>query len=265
MKSHRLQLISATIALMVLLSACGPVVTTTSTIKPTTTTTPTTLPAPSTTAVPQSITTVIPSTTTTAIESTLKIGNWEGELVESGPHNGDTLMVVGVHYNDVLNVREGPGSDFPVVTVLEPDTTNIAALGMTWLLPGSAWYAVSADGVQGWASGSFLLQPGDIVDITIQVVERLGAVPQSGSLIDLGLIVADAMASEEPASSIEQPARVVVGEVGEMIVDVVGLGDDAVGGFRPRVVAHETDGTWVLDRVEARLLCIRGVDEGRCV
>ena len=252
-------------ASLVVLTACGPVITTSSTIGTTTTTSAsTTIPAPATVTTSPSPTTSAPPTTTT-IAATLAIGDWEGDLVDFGPRNVDALMVVGVRYNDVLNVREGPGTEFPVVTVLDPDAVNIAALGLTWLRPDSAWFAVSIDGEQGWASGAFLLHRGGIVDITDQVVERLGEVPESGSLITLGLTVAEAMASDAPPSSVEQPAAVVVGAVGEMIVDVVGLGDDSVGGFRLRVVASDVDGTWVLDRVEATLLCLRGVDRGSCV
>ena len=258
----------ALVAMTAVLSACGPTVVTTDTVAPPAAITPpssTVVTSVESTSTVPTVTTTLPDPTTTTIPSTLEIGDWEGELIEFGPTNGARLLVVGVRYNDVLNVRDGPGADHGVITTLEPVSTQPLALGMTWLRPESAWYAIDIDGVQGWASAQFLSQRAGIFDVTATVVERMGEVPESGSLIELGMSIARAYASEDPPSTIEQPAGVIIGEVGEITIDVIGLGDDAVAGYRLRIVADDVDGRWVLSNVEATVLCSRGVAEDRCV
>ena len=249
-------------------AACGPVVTTTSTDSPTSSTTtiapPTIAPPQSTQPTTPITTTTLPATTTT-LPTTLVIGDWEGDIIEFGPVNGAGLAVIGVRYNDVLNVREGPGIDHPVITTLQPTADNVVALGLTWSRPGSAWYAIDIEGTQGWASASFLSQRGGTFDFTSMVVEALGEIPTSGSLIRLGAVVAEALASDDPPSSIEQPGPQVVGEIGEVVYDVLGLGDDSVHGYRLRIFATNEDGTWTLRTVEATLFCSRAVSDDLCV
>lgn len=75
-----------------------------------------------------------------------------GKPVDTGVKAGDTMLVT-----DRLNVRQGPGTGFPVVTTLDPDTTvtvgkdaegnyQKSATGYTWLniaYPGgSGWTAM---------------------------------------------------------------------------------------------------------------------------
>lgn len=256
---------------LVALGACGSTVTTTETLPSTTTLAPPNT-APSTTttttATPTGPTATLPEVTPTTIPATLQIDDdWDGELIEFGPRNGDALMVVGVRYNDVLNVREGPGVEFPSVTTLAPDATGFSALGMTWLNTDSAWLGIDIDGVQGWASFAFLSQHGGMVGyLPVNIDWGGGDPPTSGSLIDLGRMVAETFASDEPPSRIEQPANVILGAgTGEVTFDVLDLGDDSVAGLRLRVIAEDMNGTWHIVRVEATILCSRGVSEGRCV
>ncbi len=254
-------------ATAVVVAACGPTITSTPTNPPTSppTTAPPATVASTTTTSTQATTTTAPSTTTTTIPVRLELGEWEGEPIEFGPTNGEPLVVVGVRFNDVLNVRLGPGSEFGVVTTLEPEADAIAALGLAWQRQGATWYAIQVGDEQGWASASFLAVRAGSFDFTSNVVERLGGVPESGSLIELGLTVARSLASDDPASRIEQPAEVVVGAVGEMTIDVLGLGDDSVAGYRLAVTATSDDGTWILERVEATVLCTWGATGDFCV
>ena len=94
-------------------------------------------------------------------------------------------------------------------------------------------------------------------------------------MLDLGLMVGQLMASQEP------PSRVVVSvapnvfeALGEMTVDVVNIGDDSVLGFRLDIFAHPAEdwmqddpGPFTLKSVEQTLMCYshRGVsEEGLC-
>ena len=58
-----------------------------------------------------------------------------------------------------------------------------------------------------------------------------------------------------------------VGDLGEITIDVVGFGDDAVLGERLHVFAEPDQGgeSFTVRSVEATTLCRRGVSDGRCV
>ena len=86
-------------------------------------------------------------------------------------------------------------------------------------------------------------------------------------MTDLGRVVAEALASDEPPSRIVMTVSPTVGDLGEVTYDVVGLGDDALRGFRLHVFGtpSESGEGFVLRSVEQTLLCGRGVNAGLCV
>lgn len=217
-------------------------------------TTSTTAPAPTTTT-----STTTPPPTTTILP---------GEPIDIGPRRGDVLSVVGVAHDDTLNVRSAPGVDQPVVTTLDPLTDDVVALGRSRMLPNSIWIEVEANGVIGWASWSFLAFPGVTNDDTAAVVASLGAVPAAETMLELGRIVAEAEASTEPRSRITMTVAPTVGDLGEVVYDVIGLGDDALAGLRLHVIAqpNESGEGFSLEVVEATALCGRGVTaDGLCL
>lgn len=59
----------------------------------------------------------------------------------------------------------------------------------------------------------------------------------------------------------------VTGDLGEVTIDVVGLADDSILGYRLRVFAHppENNGDFTLKTVERTLLCRRGVSGELCL
>ena len=220
-----------------------------------------------------------------------------GEPYEFGPAGGASLAVVGVDHDDVLNVRDVPAGEIiatldllpPIVGVLDVRDARtgeviaslhgweggIVATGMTRKLPASIWHEVHVAGMTGWASGAYLAQVGLTDDVTSQVVAALGEIPVADTMLDLGLMVGQLMASQEP------PSRVVVSvapnvfeALGEMTVDVVNIGDDSVLGFRLDIFAHSAEdwmqgdpGPFTLKSVEQTLMCYshRGVsEEGLC-
>ncbi len=254
------------VAFVVLATACGggtdaPATTATApTTAPPTTAPPTTAPpttAPPTTAPP---TTAPPTTAppTTALA---------GDPIVLFAQEGDVFGVVGVAHDDVLNVRAGPGTDQPVVATLAPLADDVVATGRARQLPRSFWYEVTVDGVTGWASISFLAYIGDTFDSTGETVATLGTGPIAETMVDVGRIVAETFASTDPASEIVMTAAPSGGDTGEVMYDVIGLGDDSVLGFRIRVLAEVDEGgeAFRLTRVESTLLCGRGLSEGICV
>ncbi len=230
--------------------------TTTSTIATTTTSSvPTTVPATTTS------TSVEESTTTTGTSSGLP-----GEPIDFGPAEGDTLAVIGVAHDDVLNLRAAPGADQEILDGIPPLYDDLTALGETRQLPGSMWIRVDYDGSDGWVNIRFIGYLGDTTDATADIVESLGEVPGAETMLDLGQIVAESLASDEPVSDIVLTVAPTVGDLGEVTYDVVGLGDDAVRGLRVHVFGQPGDESFTLDTVEITTLCGRGVDgDGFCI
>ena len=115
------------------------------------------------------------STSTTSSDgagtsSTTSTAPLPGEEVDIFPYAGAQLGVVGVKTNDELNVRSGPGADFEVVTQLHPLATGIEATGHNRTVGDTGlWSEVTANGVTGWASTTYLAQLGRIDDITTEI------------------------------------------------------------------------------------------------
>jgi hypothetical protein len=181
---------------------------------------------------------------------------------------GPIVGVVGVRYDDILNLRSGPSVSFDVITTLEPTQTGIAGTGEGWQLPsGSVWWRIEANGVVGWANQQFLSRRGGVEDATSFVVDRLGEIPVAGTMLDLGLVVANAFADADIGSNVVVSIAPTVSDLGEVTYDVVGLGDDSLGGFRLHIFGQPSPSgeDFTLMTVEATTLCQRGVSQGLCV
>lgn len=173
-------------------------------------------------------------------------------------------MVIGVRHDDVLNLREGPGADQPIVEEIPATFSDLVALGNTRDLDPSFWIEVDYEGTVGWVHMGFIGFEGVVTDETSDVIDELGERPVEPSMTELGELVADVFDSdEEPQSDIVQVTPVTTGDLAEVTYDVIGLGDDAVGGFRLHVFAEETDDGFSLRSVEVTTLCSRGVAEDR--
>lgn len=189
-----------------------------------------------------------------------------GDPLDFGPDAGVRLGVVGVAFDDTLNLREAPGTDQTVLAEMAPVEEDITALGQTRQLPNSIWYAVEFEGIQGWVSSAFVAQFGDTVDLTSQVVSDLGELPSADAIEELALVVAVLLSSQEPPSRIQFTSEPAFGDLADVFIDVVGLGDDSQAGWRLHVFGIQNqDGTFTLNSVEATILCIRGVSDGLCL
>ena len=209
-----------------------------------------------------------------------------GEPLELGPAEGAGLAVVGIRYDSALNMRAVPNGEIiarldnvmdgvrdPAIYVRRPDSDDIittvvwkrgvVATGNTRELTTSIWHEFLAGDLTGWSSASYLAQLGATDDATSEVVETLGELPVADTMVELGLAVAQTMASQEPRSSVVvSGAPGISGDLGQVTIDVVGIGDDSVRGFRLVVFAHPAEnwtpddpGPFTLKSVERTVLC----------
>jgi hypothetical protein len=193
-----------------------------------------------------------------------------GERVELYPYAGAHLAVVGVAAADKLKVRSGPGVEFGVLFELGPLAVNATATGHNRSVgAGGFWSEITADGGTGWANTAFLLQPGQVTDVTAALFPTPSTRPKADSMSELGQVVARRRASAaDPASNIVVVDGPTVGDLGEVTVDVIGLGDDAQGGERLKIFAEPGPpaARFTVRTVEATALCSRGVTkDGLCV
>jgi galactitol-specific phosphotransferase system IIB component len=249
---------------MLILGACGDdaasSTTTTTVIEDTTSSLATTTTTMETTTSTTAATTTSAPATTTTSSSELP-----GEPIDFGPAAGDTLAVIGVAHDDVLNLRVAPGADQDIVEGIPPTYDALTAVGQTRQLPGSFWIAVDYQGTEGWVNLRYVGYLGDTTDATQTVIGDLGEVPGAETMLELGFIVAESFASEEPVSEIVLVVAPTVGDLGEITYDVIGLGDDAMRGVRVHVFGEPIVEAFTLDTVEVTTLCGRGVDAGACV
>lgn len=215
-----------------------------------------------------------------------------GEPYEFGPPDGAALAVVGVSHDSVLNVRDAPAGELvarldnvmnvgsePVVYVREADSDEliatldlnrgVIATGNTRKLPTTIWHEIRMADAVGWASNAYLSPLGATSDATAEIVAVLGEAPAAPTLAELARVVAEAVASDDPPSRIVVSGAPVIGDLAEITVDVLGLPDDAVRGFRLQVFAQQDSdsGSFVLKSVESTTICDshRGVsEEGLC-
>jgi hypothetical protein len=179
---------------------------------------------------------------------------------------GETYHVVGVAFDDTLNVRIGPGPEFAVVAQLDPMGSAVAT-GEDRLVDSGLWLRLDVNGTTGWANYRFLSIPGLTDDITSQVRDAWGGdEPAPETMEELALLVAETRASQDgPESRIVIVVEATVGDLGEITVDVLDLGDDSVAGERLVVFGEPVDGGFMLRKVERTILCDRGVDDSLCV
>ena len=224
-----------------------------------------------------------------------------GEPYEFGPSAGAGLAVVGVAHDSALNVRDVPNGEViarldnvmdgvrdPAVYVREPDSDDIittvdlqrgiVATGNTRKLSTTIWHELRVGDLLGWASGTYLAPLGADRDAGAEVVEALGGTPTADTLSDLGLQVSGVFASSgEVQSRTTISSRPGVFEaLGDITLDVLGLPDDAVRGYRINITAdagaedwtQEDAGPFTLRSVTVTPICYshRGVsDDGLCV
>ena len=249
---------------MLVLGACGEDAATSTTTTTVVATTTSSLATTTTSSLATTTSTTAATTTSAASTSTTGSSELPGEPSTFGPVAGDTLAVVGVAHDDVLNLRAAPGADQEILEGIPPTYEALTALGQTRELPGSLWIGVDYEGTEGWVNLSFIGYLGDTTDITHTVSEQLGGTPGAETMLELGLIVAEGIAGD-PSADIVMSVAPSVGDLGEVTFDVTGFEDDSVRGSRLHVFGQPIDEAFLLASVEGTVICARGVDVGACV
>ena len=146
----------------------------------------------------------------------------------------------------VLIVRDA-GSDDIVATL--DLRQGAVATGNVRKLPTTIWYEVRIGDLVGWASGAYLAPLGADRDATAEVEEALGGTPTADTLGDIGLLVSGVFASSgEVQSRTTISSRPGVFEaLGDITLDVLGLPDDAVRGYRINITADAGAEDWTQD------------------
>jgi uncharacterized protein YgiM (DUF1202 family) len=86
----------------------------------------------------------------------------------AAPSQRTTYQVIGISESDSLNVREGAGSDYQVVTQLQPDERGIR-LGTKRVTNGATtWQQVIVHGQTGWVNAAYIRSDTQAVTSTTQ-------------------------------------------------------------------------------------------------
>lgn len=206
-------------------------------------------------------TTTQPSSSTSATTD----AGLPGEPFDLFIDEGDSLGVAGVAYDDMLNVRSKPGTEYPIVAKVGPTAVGLIATGQERLLPGSIWYEVTVEGTTGWVNSSFVGFVGGVDDSTAEFLSEFER-PSAPTMEQLGQIVADLVASVDPPSRIVQSVESSVGDLGEVTYDVIGLGDDSLAGYRLHIFGvQEGSPDFLLTSIERTVFCSRGLAGELCV
>jgi len=178
------------------------------------------------------------------------------------------VAVVGIAFDDQLDVRVAPGLGFDIVAPLPPDATGVTVTGRAWLLTWAIWRQIGAGQTTGWVNSWHLALLGVTNDVTAEVVNAVASIPHVESMLDLGAMVAEFFRGTEGPCTVTVSAEPAGNDIGEVTYDVIGVAADPIKGYRLRVFGQrDTDmGSYSLYAVERTLLCWRGVSgDGLCI
>ena len=175
-----------------------------------------------------------------------------------GPAEGTALATVGINHAEHVSVYGHPAGE-EVVATLDSLAQEIVATGNIRVLEANLWYEVSVGEATGWVNSLHLAYLGSADDVTWQIITSMGQTPTTETMIDLGQIVAEAVAADDPLSRIAISGAPVVGDLGEITMDVTNPSGDVFVGFRLHVFAHvhENGEGFTLKSIERTWLCAR--------
>lgn len=254
------------VGLLLIMVGCSPSGTVDDTLEPSRSSSTASLPTSTSAINSTSPSSTLRETTTTTLATTTTT-TLAGREIDVGPSVGMSLAVIGVEHDDVLNVRAGPGVNERVLMTAAPTSEGLIAQGRTRITPdGALWTEVELDQIIGWVHLGYVATIGSTNDVTAQVVSGLGEYPTASSMVDLGRLVSTMYASLEPVSRIVMVADSEPGDVRDVTFDVIGVGDDAIRGYRIRVFAVAVSDGLGFHSAELTTLCGRGVtDDGLCI
>lgn len=176
----------------------------------------------------------VATTAPTTAAPTTTANNFGGQPYDIGPAAGQPVVVVGVRYDDVLNLRDAPNAGATIVGTAAPlsQSPTLLSAGSGLLFTDSAWWAIAADGTPAWVNTTFIGGLGTTQDIFGQMYG--GIVPDEAATIQALAEVIGEKRADGPVPLVvlvtEPEADDAIG--GRVLFDVIGLGDDAVKGER---------------------------------
>jgi hypothetical protein len=191
-----------------------------------------------------------PTTTTTEVSTApTPPESMPGDVIEFGPRAGDQIAVVGVGNDDTLNVRIAPGTEFEIIGTLDPLAVDVTALGENRLLTSSFWVEIESGDGAGWVNEAF------VGFLGVSQERTSGVVATSGGAVAVGELLAQTYVSQEPVSAVT-----LVSDDGDTVIyDVIGIGDDAVKGFRLIIATEPVSGGTGVSSFTERTICSRGL------
>ncbi len=189
---------------------------------------------------------------------------------EGWPQAGDELFVFGVDTGDMLYVREAAGPNADTLGTLT-DTRGHEVNGQTQDVDGVTWYEVdAAEKGEGWSAGTYLVYQGAEEDVTDEF-DYLDGISNEEAIAGMETFVNEGdtptadvvVVRDEAADPSDNPdATHAIGLDADVVVDVVGVQDTSVAGYR---YALYYDDDQNLESVSMINMCTRGVsDEGLC-
>ena len=190
-----------------------------------------------------------------------------GQVIElEQPEIQVEAVLIGVSSTETIMVHALPGLDQPLAGDV-PAATSIEPMGEAFETEdGLVWWQVPAGTVQGWIQPNVAYR-GPAQNITDQVMPNFADEGPFDSAEEAALAVAKQIAADRGASDIivvstteiESPPSATV------TVDLLGLGDDSLAGFRPIVASGQATG-WQPASIIQASLCTRGVTaDGLCI
>ena len=228
-------------------------------------TAPAAAPAGAATTAATVVLTAVTAATPAPTATTVPEAELPGTPAAFGPAAGTRLGVIGVSHDDWLNVRDVPNGEVVASLTLQlsPQSPSesavlvrdadaeaafarigvaaVTATGRTRNLATSTWHEIQAGPITGWASSNYLapLSPDARLDITDQVTAGIGGTKTAETFTALVDRIVATIASDEPPSRVRTVfAPDALGELLEVVIDIVGQPDDSVRGYRLLIVAE---------------------------
>lgn len=192
-----------------------------------------------------------------------------GEKVKTAVSKGEVLVVMGVAFDQTLDLRVSPEPAAAIAGAVEP-LSDVTATGASRRVDDTGvWHEVRAGDMTGWVPAGSLAWRGETVDETSAMVRALNRRPTGEDMLDLGRKIARASSFNDPASGsqVSVASRPTDGDPGQVTLDITGVPDDSIIGVRLNVFGvPNDDGGYTVKSVELTYLCGRGVDRrGFCV
>jgi hypothetical protein len=90
----------------------------------------------------------------------------------SAPHL-ETYRVTGVPDGDFLNMRQGPGANYPIVLRLQSGVDGIALLGQPVINGTTRWQQIVAREKSGWVNADFLISSNAAIPLATPISQKV--------------------------------------------------------------------------------------------